>query len=70
MWRCLRVKTSVKGNRVLYMDDKLVIPKDMRIEMKNSVHYGHPVRNAMLEAVREFWWPQIYAEICAVTVLC
>ena len=32
-----------------------VFPKDMRIEMKNSVHYGHPGRNAMFEAVREFW---------------
>ena len=70
VWKCLRVKTSVQGKSVLYMDNKLVIPKDMRAELKNSVHFGHPGRNAMFERVKEFWWPQIYADICAVTEFC
>ena len=45
----------MQGKSVLYMDNKLVIPKDMRAEMKNSVHFGHPGRNAMFERVKEFW---------------
>ena len=38
------------------MDNKLVIPQDMRKEMKNSIHYGHPGRDAMLKAVEDVWW--------------
>ena len=52
------------------MDNKLVIPKDMRAELKNSVHFGHPGRNAMLERVKDSWWPQIYPENCVVTEFC
>ena len=42
------------------MDEKLVIPKDLREALFRSLHWGHPVRDAMLREAADIWWPGLY----------
>ena len=42
----------------------------MRQAVLNSLHKGHPGRDAMLASVDEVWWPQIHRQIVALAMTC
>ena len=41
-WRERFQALSLDENDLLYLDDRLVIPKVLQAPIKNSVHWGHP----------------------------
>ena len=45
------------------MDQRLVIPKEMRENVMRAIHYGHAGRDAMLREAFDLWWPKIHREI-------
>ena len=45
------------------MDQRLVIPKDMRENVLRTIHFGHAGRDAMLREASDVWWPRILREI-------
>ena len=52
------------------MDNRLVIPKDMRENMLRAIHSGHAGRDAMLREASDVWWPRIHREIVEKTRNC
>ena len=50
---------------LVFFENRLVIPRDMRQAVLNNIHSGHPSREAMLGSVDEVWWPQIHRQIVA-----
>ena len=55
---------------LVYYENRLIIPKDMRQAKLNSIHGGHNGRDAMLGSVEEVWWPQINKQIVACAKTC
>ena len=45
------------------MDQRLVIPKDMRENLLRDIHFGHAGRDAILKEAADVWWPRIHREI-------
>ena len=45
------------------MDNRLVIPKDMRDKNMRAIHYGHDGRDSMLREASDIWSPKIHREI-------
>ena len=45
------------------MDNRLVIPKDMRENVLRAKHFGHAGRDSMLRESADIWWPRIHREI-------
>ena len=62
-WREKFNSFSVDSNGLLYMDHRLIIPKDMRENMLRAIHFGHAGRDAMLREASDVWWPRIHREI-------
>ena len=50
---------------LVFYENRLIIPIDMRQAVLNSIHSGHSGRDAMLGAVDEVCWPQINRQIVA-----
>ena len=48
---------------LLYLDERLVIPKDMPENMFTALHSGHAGRDALLREAAVVWWPKIHREI-------
>ena len=55
---------------IIYFENRLVIPTDMRQAVLNSIHSGHAGRNAMRGSVDEVWWPQINRQSVACAKTC
>ena len=49
-WREKIHSLSLYSNNLLYLDDRLFIPKDLRKSMLTAIHIGHAGRDAMLTA--------------------
>ena len=47
-WRERFNSISRDENNLLYMDDRLIIPKNIQTPIKISLHWGHPGRNQLL----------------------
>ena len=62
-WREKFNSFSVSENGLLYMDNRLVIPKDMRENILRAIHFGHAGRDAMLREASDIWWPRVHREI-------
>ena len=43
----------------VFMEDKIVVPKNLRTTVISLLHKGHPAINKMTLAARHFWWPRI-----------
>ena len=67
--RELRVDLRV-DRELVFFENRLVMPRDMRQAVLNSIHSGHPGRDAMLGSVDEVWWPQIHRQIVASAKTC
>ena len=52
------------------MDERLMIPKELRQLICHSLHWGHPRRDAMLQASGNIWWPHIHREIVLLAKNC
>ena len=61
---------SINENDLLYMDDRLIIPKNLQTPIKNSLHWGHPGRDQMLRQIIDIWWPRIHRDITLLTKTC
>ena len=55
---------------LVFLENRLVIPRDMRQAVLNSIHKRHPGRDTILEAVEEVWWPQTHRQIVASAEYC
>ena len=62
-WREKFTAFNLDSNNLLYMNERLVIPKNMRENMMNAIHFGHTGRDAMLRDAADVWWPKIHLEI-------
>ena len=69
-WRERFQALSLDENDLLYLDDRLVIPKILQAPIKNSLHWGHHGRDAMLQQISDIWWPRIYRDITLLAKSC
>ena len=44
---------------LVFMEDKIVVPKNLRTTVISLLHKGHPAINKMTLAARHFWWSRI-----------
>ena len=61
---------SLDENDLLYLDDRLIIPKVIQTPIKNSLHWGHAGRDRMLCQITDIWWPRIHRDITILTKSC
>ena len=61
-WRKKFQSLGLDSNNVLYLDERLVIPKHMRENILTAIHLGHAGRDAMLRDAADVWWPRIHRE--------
>ena len=66
-WRKRFNAFSLDENNLLYIDDRLVIPKILQAAIKNSLHWGHPGRDNMSQQTSEIWWPRIHRDTTYLT---
>ena len=70
VWQNRFNELSLDENNFLYLDERLVIPEELRRPIFRSLHWGHPGRDSMLQAVADIWWPQIHREIVLLAQTC
>ena len=44
---------------LVFFEDKIIVPKNLRTRIISLLHKGHPAINKMSMAARHFWWPRI-----------
>ena len=44
---------------LVFMEDRITVPKNLRTTVINLLHKGHPAINNMTLAARHFWWPKM-----------
>ena len=70
-WREQFNSLSLDENNLLYIDDRLIIiPKILQAPIKNSLHWGHPGRDIMLQQISDIWWPRIHRDITLLAKSC
>ena len=69
-WREKFNAFSVDHRTYLYMDQRLVVPANLRSSIMSSFHYGHPRRDTMLRYVADIWWPKIHREVIVTAKCC
>ena len=69
-WREKLTSFSVNEKDLLFMDNCLVIPKDMRENLLRAIHFGHARRDTMLLEASDIWWPKIHMEIVEKAQIC
>ena len=69
-WRERFNSISIDENNLLYMDDRLIIPKNLQTPIKNSLQWGDPGRDQMLRQIIDIWWPKIHRDITQITKTC
>ena len=42
---------------LVFIEDKIIVPKNLRATIISLLHKGHPAINKMTLATRHFWWP-------------
>ena len=65
----VRDRLSVRNNVLLY-DDRVVIPKQLRQIMLDSIHLTHPGQGGMLEAAKHIWYPYLHRDIVTAAQNC
>ena len=48
---------------LVFIQDKIIVPKNLRATIISLLHKGHPAFNKMKIAARHFWWPRITGAI-------
>ena len=62
-WREKFHSLSLDSNNLLYLDERLFIPKDLKENMLTAIHFGHTGSDAMLREAANVWSPRIHREI-------
>ena len=62
-WRERFHALSLDENNLHHIDDRLVILKIFQAPIKNSLHWGHPRRDHMLQQTSDIWLPRIHRDI-------
>ena len=44
---------------LVFIGDKIIVPKDLRTTIISLLHKGHRAINKMTNAARHFWWPKM-----------
>ena len=44
---------------LVFTEDKVIVPKNLRTTIISLLHKGHPAINKMTRAARHFWWPKM-----------
>ena len=44
---------------LVFIEDKIIVPKNLRTTIISLLHKGHPVIKKMTTAARHFWWPKM-----------
>ena len=44
---------------LVFIEDKIIVPKNLRRIIITLLHKGHPAINKMTTAARHFWWPRM-----------
>ena len=44
---------------LVFIEDKIIVPKNLRATIISLLHKGHPAINKMTLAARHFWWPRM-----------
>ena len=44
---------------LVFIEDKIIVPKNLRTTIISLLHKGHPAINKMNLAARHFWWPRM-----------
>ena len=44
---------------LVFIEDKIIVPKNLKTTIISSLHKGHPPINKMTTAARHFWWPKM-----------
>ena len=65
----VRDRLSVRNNVLLY-DDRVVIPKQLRQIILDSIHLTHPGQGGMLEAAKHIWYPYLHRDIVTAAQNC
>ena len=55
-------KLSTRFGLVFY-EDKICIPENLRMQIINLLHKGHPSINKMNDEADLFWWPKIRQDV-------
>ena len=63
VWQQRYNELRIDENIFIYIDERLVIPEELRRPIFRSPHWGHPGRDIMLQAVAYIWWPRIHREV-------
>ena len=48
---------------IIMVDNRIVIPKSLRITALNALHFGHPGINKTCSDATIFWWPNMREDI-------
>ena len=56
--------------QMLFLDERVIMPQDLRHALINAIHKGYPGRDAMLASADEFWWPEIHRQIVDTAKIC
>ena len=70
IWQQRYKELRLDENNFIYIDERLVIPEELRRPIFRSLHWGHPGRDTMLQAVADIWWPRIHREIVLLAQSC
>ena len=65
----VRDRLSVRNNVLLY-DDRVVIPKQLRQIILDSIHLTHPGQGGMLETAKHIWYPYLIRDIVTAAQNC
>ena len=44
---------------LVFIEDKIIVPENLRTTIISLLHKGHPAINKMSLAARHFWWPRM-----------
>ena len=61
---------SVDQRNFLYIDNRIVIPQNLRATIMSALHYGHPGRDTMLRDIADIWWPKCHREVINTARFC
>ena len=43
---------------LIFIEDKIIVPKNLRTTIISLLHKNHPAINEMTTVARHFWWPK------------
>ena len=70
IWQQKFRELSLDDNNFIYVEEKLVIPEELRVPIFRKLHWGHPGRDVMIQAVADIWWPQIHRDVVILAKSC